>query len=147
MRRILIVIVGCLTAGLLLGQAPGGDSANRAAEARAAAEAYLQAFLDVDADAMERLFHDDWRMSALAPGGDYRSISREEYLERVRAAAQRAEPADYTGSVAEVSVSGRVAVAMLEIERDDLAFHECLSMLRTADGWKVVQKTVDVSPK
>lgn len=150
MRRVVVLsfvlLVSLVLTGGLLGQGPAGEPA-QVREARAAAEAYLGAFLEIDADGLERLFHDDWRMSALMPGGDYRSITRHEYLERVRAAAERPDATEYTGRVTHVSVKGRAAVALLELESDEVAFHEFISMLRTAEGWKVVQKTVDVSPK
>ncbi|MFG0273979.1 MAG: nuclear transport factor 2 family protein [Phycisphaerales bacterium] len=147
MQRLTLIALGCLALGLLVGFGPDAPDNKHAASARATAEAYLEGFLDADAEVLEELLHYDWQMSGMTPNGQYFMLLRDDYLDRVREAAAREDRTAYTGRVADVVVHGSVAIATFEIESDRAAFVECLSMVRTEAGWRVVQKIFDVTMK
>jgi hypothetical protein len=147
MHKVALIVLACLALGLLVGFGPEAEQDAHAAAARATAEAYLEGFLAADAEVLEELLHYDWQMSGMTPNGQYLMMLRDDYLDRVREAAAREDRTAYTGRIADVVVHGRAAIATFEIESDRASFVECLSMVRTEAGWRVVQKIFDVTMK
>ena len=87
-------------------------------------------------------FHESFTMSVLRDG-QLALVSRDDWIERIESWKTEQPVLDYetTWRLTQLDVTGDVAVARVEVDRDGtLQFTDYLSLYRFGDGWKIVAK-------
>lgn len=117
------------------------------AAVEATAHAYLQALYEGDADRLQDLFLPQSCLFTGGADGTAQVIGRDDWLARVRGrqSARAAGFAD-TNAVFAVEVIGTVAMARVTASHPPNRFDDFLSLVKTAQGWKIAAKTYAVSP-
>lgn len=93
-----------------------------------------------DIDRLERVFHPEARLFGQVAGASYLK-TRAEYLDVVRGRVPPAA-AGYPsgGELLSLDVRGAVALAVVLTPVNDVEYVDFLSLVRTADGWRVASK-------
>jgi hypothetical protein len=105
---------------------------------RAPLELYLQGQAEGDGDYMLRAFHPDAQIVSLSDG-EVSARTAEEF-----AALFTRDPApdesDRHRRIVSLDVTGDVAVAKLELDYPGAFLTDYMTLVRTADGWKILHK-------
>lgn len=106
----------------------------------------LQAYLDGHATGLEQHFRRAFAKDALLVGhkdGGYRQWAAADYI--VASSSGRAPPdeAQRRRAIRAVTVTGRVATAVIELDYPDMKALDHMSLLRFGDEWRIVVKAYD----
>lgn len=106
----------------------------------------LQAYLDGHATGQEHHFRRAFAPDGLLVGtkdGRYGHRSAQDYI---RASSSGRAPADEALRkrwIRSVTVTGKVATAIIELDYPDMRAHDHMSLVRFDDGWRIVVKAYD----
>lgn len=116
------------------------------AAVEAVAMAYLDALYAGDADRLAAIFLPQSSLFARAADGTPAVLGRDAWLDIVRG-RQSARDAGHrnTNQVFSVEVIGTMALARVTASHPPNRFDDFLSLVKTADGWRIVAKTYSVS--
>lgn len=110
----------------------------------AALDHYMAGHAKSDPAEFRQAFHDDFRMFIIRDGNVIQRTD-DEYIAGV-SGKPAADEAQRKRSVEFISVSGDVAVAKLVLDYPDAYITDYMSLLKTSDGWKIINKVVNVQP-
>lgn len=106
--------------------------------------AYIQGIHQaLNADAVKRGFHPDFRMLVLQEDG-LNSVTVDSWLQRLE--TMQAEGSDFwktttTSEITVLDVTGNAAVAKIEVYKDDRhVFTDYMALYKFEEGWKIVNK-------
>lgn len=129
----------------LLAAGPALAQAQDEAGVRQALDHYLAGQASGDPAQFRAAFHDDFKMF-LVRNGQVVQRTDEEYI-----AGASGKPADDEAkrkrSIESISITGNVAIAKIVLDYPGTLFTDYMSLVRTADGWKIITKLVDVQPR
>lgn len=106
----------------------------------------LQAYLDGHATGAEHHFRRAFADDAILIGikdGRYTQRSANDYIRQAASGRPPADEAKRRRWIRTVHVSGDVATAVIELDYPSMRALDHMSLLRFADGWKIVAKTYD----
>ena len=112
---------------------------------RAALEHYLAGHATGDPKEFRQSFHDEARLQWIREG-QYATRSDDEYV----AGASGKPPADEAQrkrSIESIDITGTAASAKIVLDYPTVIFTDYMHLLKTADGWKIVNKTFYAQPK
>ena len=131
-------------AALLIAAAPvtaaAQASAADQAAARAPLEAYIQGHRTGDASFMEKAFHPTARMTYMSDSGMV-TVPITEYIARMRTAGVRATPDTFARKIAMLDVVGTSGVGRIDMVLGTSTISDYMTVLKFADGWKIVNKS------
>ena len=109
-----------------------------------AAEIYCRALHTSDVDALDRIFHDAFRMVAVSAEGAYQDWTKAQFLDRVR--ARDPFPGAPAFEIYSVDIEGddpsapQMAWVKLSVTVPPRRFHDYLGFLRLDGAWRIVNK-------
>lgn len=106
----------------------------------------LNAYLEGHATGQEAPFRRAFATDAVLYGHrdeQYRRATVDEYIARAAGGRPSADEAKRRRWIASVNVSGRVATAVIELQYPGMHALDHMSLLRFADGWRIVVKAYD----
>lgn len=118
-------------------QAAADDTA--LAEIMALMNRYFHAIYHGDLAALRRIFHPDNRLAGFR-GPETRFSTTEEWLARVASRPGR-DASDLR--ILSIDRAGRAGVAKIAYRYHGVDFTDYMSVLRTAEGWRIVAKVFD----
>jgi hypothetical protein len=130
-------------AALLLGLA---TSSPLHANAMAEVMVPLQAYLDGHATGEERHFRRAFAADGLLVGikdGRYTQRSAADYIAASASGRAPADEAQRRRWIASITVTGKVASAVIELDYPDMRARDHMSLLRFDDGWRIVVKAYE----
>jgi len=145
-RSIATVAAGLalLTAAPAMAQAPGLANSEEAA-IRATLEHYLAGHATGDPREFRQAFHDEARLQWMREG-QYVQRSDDEYV-----AGASGKPADDEAQrkrwIESIDITGSAASAKIVLDHPTAILTDYMQLLKTPDGWKIVNKIFDVKPK
>ena len=114
------------------------------AEVETIARIYLEALHDGDADGLARVFAPSSALYA-SIGGSATALGIEAWLDRVRnRKSARASGHEARNAIHAIEVVGDMALVKVSSAFPPNRFTDFLSLVRTADGWRIVAKTYHV---
>lgn len=125
-------------AALALSAPASAQSAEEKA-ARVPLEAYMKAHGSGDADLMATAFHPSGRLAFVTDTG-IAILPSSEYIARMRAGTKR-EPDGKPRTIAMLDIRGTVAIARIDMDLGGTKFNDYMTLLKFADGWKIVNKS------
>lgn len=139
--------IATIAAGLaLLIAVPALAQANpEEAGVRKALEHYLAGHATGDPKEFRQSFHDEARLQWIREG-QYAQRSDDEYV----AGASGKPPSDEAQrkrSIESIDITGTAASAKIVLDYPTVVFTDYMHLLKTADGWKIVNKTFYAQPK
>ena len=141
--------IATIAAGLAMLTAPPALAQAQAhpeeAGVRAALEHYLAGHATGDPKQFRQAFHDEGRLQSIRDG-QYAQRSDEDYI----AGASGKPPADEAQrkrSIESIDITGTAASAKIVLDYPSVVFTDYMHLLKTADGWKIVNKTFYAQPK
>ena len=135
-RRLLLAPAFLIVGGL--GTAAAHDAAQDEA-ARVPLEAYIQGHRTGDASFMEKAFHPTARMTYMADTGMV-TVPITEYIARMRA-ANRTVADTFPRKIAMLDVVGTAGVGRIDMTLGTSTISDYMTVLKFADGWKIVNKS------
>lgn len=139
--------IATIAAGLaLLAAAPALAKAHpEEAAVRAALDHYLAGHATGDSREFRQAFHEEARLQWIRDG-QYAQRSDDDYV----AGASGKPPADEAlrkRSIESIDITGTAASAKIVLDYPSVVFTDYMQLLKTPDGWKIVNKAFDVKPK
>lgn len=106
----------------------------------------LQAYLDGHATGEERHFRRAFAADGLLVGikdGRYTQRSAADYIAAAASGRAPADEAQRRRWIASVTVTGKVASAVIELDYPDMRARDHMSLLKFDDGWRIVVKSYE----
>lgn len=106
----------------------------------------LQAYLDGHATGQERHFRRAFAPDGMLVGtkdGRYGQRSAQDYIKASSSGRAPADEARRRRWIHSVTVTGQVATAVIELDYPDMRAHDHMSLVKFADGWRIVVKAYD----
>lgn len=106
----------------------------------------LQAYLDGHATGEERHFRRAFAADGLLVGikdGRYTQRSAADYIAASSSGRAPADEAQRRRWIASITVTGKVASAVIELDYPDMRARDHMSLLRFDDGWRIVVKAYE----
>ncbi len=123
----------------------GSSSSDDIREVRETIGHYFAGHETGDGSHFTQAFHEDAKLFWIRDGELNQRTSTE------FAAGARGEPADDEDQrkrrIVNIDISGNAAVVKVELDYPGVLIHDYMSMLKTEDGWKIVNKTFVVHSK
>jgi NADPH:quinone reductase-like Zn-dependent oxidoreductase len=111
----------------------------------------LQAYLDGHATGQETQFRRAFAPDAILVGlkdGQYRQWSAEDYIRVSGSGRAPADEAQRRRWIRNITITGKVATAVIELDYPDMRAQDHLSLLKFDDGWRIVVKAYEAqTPK
>ncbi len=143
MKRVSLLVA--VTALLLLpnaAHAQQSESAKDEEAIRQVVQYYLDGITNGDIGSMKKAFHPKAKYFVIRYGG-LEEISQERVYRNMRDNIRRQSEKDPAPKrVVSVDVTGEAATAKVEMDYSNGRFTEYLSLVKFADGWKVVSKVM-----
>ncbi len=107
---------------------------------------YLDGLYEGDTDRLARIFLPEAHLYAASNGG-LSQLPRDVWLDKVRG-RKSAKDSGFasTNHIHWIDVAGATATARVTCSHPPNAFTDTLSLLKLADGWKIIAKTYHVTP-
>lgn len=108
------------------------------------AAAYCRSLHTADVATLDRVFHDQFRMVAASPEGQFQAWTKTSFLERTK--AREPFPGEPKFEIFSVDIEGDIAGApqmawvKLSVTVPPRTFHDYLGFLRVGGEWKIVNK-------
>lgn len=137
-----LLLTAALAAPATAQSAPAAQSGDEAA-VRAVLEHYLAGHATGQSSHFEQAFHEVADLYWMV-GDTLRTRTSEAYI--AGASGRPAEDEDRRSRrIAWIDVAGTAAVARIELDYPGVFFVDYMSLLKTAEGWRIVNKTFDVN--
>ncbi len=139
--------IATIAAGLaLLTAAPAlAQTHPEEAAVRATLEHYLAGHATGDPKEFRQAFHDEARLQWIREG-QYATRSDDEYIAGA-GGKPAADEALRKRWIESVDITGSAASAKIVLDYPSVVFTDYMQLLKTPDGWKIVNKTFDAKPK
>lgn len=105
---------------------------------------YLDGMGTSDSIKVSKSFHDSWQLKYFEDD-NINIIKKPKYLERFDS-APHAKSAKWSGRIVFIDITNTVAVAKVEISTTKLLFTDYFNLMKTSDGWYIVDKISTRSP-
>jgi len=134
---VLIVLASSAPAQTDLTRLPGGGPAQDRAAVEATLRAYLRVTDEQDQASIAKAFHPSAFLMSVTGTGELRAMAQDTWWGRVsRGRIQR------TSSIREIDVTGAAAIARVDITTGTSSSTDYFTLLKLADGWRIVNKVV-----
>ena len=97
---------------------------------------YFDGRRNADIALLRKAYDDKAGLETVNADGEIQRISFEAYLEVVK----KAGPVKVETEVVDISVTQSVAVAQTRFDYGPVVYHDYLTLLKTKDGWKIINK-------
>lgn len=105
---------------------------------------YIDGIGTSDSIKVSQSFHDSWQLKYFE-GDKINIIKKPKYMERFDI-APHAKSAKWSGRIVFIDITNTVAVAKVEISTTKLLFTDYFNLMKTSDGWFIVDKISTRSP-
>lgn len=125
-----------------LKQIPGAGPADERAAVLETLLSYLRVTDEQSASSIPRAFHPVASLMSVTPAGGVATLSQDAWWERV--SRPRTEPLRRISVVRLIDVEGQAAIARIDISTGRLTSTDFLTLLKTRDGWRIVNKILSI---
>lgn len=105
---------------------------------------YIDGIGTSDSIKVSQSFHDSWQLKYFEDD-KINIIKKPKYMERFDT-APHAKSAKWSGRIVFIDITNTVAVAKVEISTTKLLFTDYFNLMKTSDGWFIVDKISTRSP-
>lgn len=106
---------------------------------------YIDGMATSDSIKVSKSFHDTWQLKYLEEGQQLNTIQKAKYMERFTG-VPHAKSSNWSGRIVFIDVTNTAAVAKVEISTAKLLFTDYFNLMKTKEGWFLVDKISTRSP-
>lgn len=106
---------------------------------------YIDGVATSDSIKVSKSFHDTWQLKYLEDDQQLNIIKKPKYMERF-SGAPHAKSSNWSGRIVFIDVTNIAAVAKVEISTSKLLFTDYFNLMKTKEGWFLVDKISTRTP-
>lgn len=106
---------------------------------------YIEGVATSDSIKVSQSFHDSWQLKYLEDDQQLNIIKKAKYMERFNT-APHAKSSNWSGRIVFIDITNRAAVAKVEISTSKLLFTDYFNLMKTKEGWFLVDKISTRTP-
>lgn len=106
---------------------------------------YIEGVATSDSLKVSKSFHDTWQLKYLEDDQQLNIIKKAKYMERFNG-APHTKSSNWSGRIVFIDVTNTAAVAKVEISTSKLLFTDYFNLMKTKEGWFLVDKISTRTP-
>lgn len=106
---------------------------------------YIDGVGTSDSVKVSKSFHDTWQLKYLEDDQQLNIIKKAKYMERFNT-APHAKSSNWSGRIVFIDITNTAAIAKVEISTSKLLFTDYFNLMKTKDGWFLVDKISTRTP-
>lgn len=106
---------------------------------------YIDGVGTSDSVKVSKSFHNSWQLKYLEDDQQLNIIKKAKYMERFNT-APHAKSSNWSGRIVFIDITNTAAIAKVEISTSKLLFTDYFNLMKTKDGWFLVDKISTRTP-